>query len=107
MFKDRRADGKWQIVPYTSCSDIKCSVADGAALYSYCGSQTLLRVSQQPSAGLLPGTPHRRGVTTIAEVVYGQSEFNRVYAPGTQLMKVPEQWNDKLINASDKYQRLG
>ena len=33
----RRADGKWQIVPYTSCSDTKCSVADGVGSYVYVG----------------------------------------------------------------------
>jgi len=29
--RSHRADGKWQIVPYPSCSDTKCSVADGEA----------------------------------------------------------------------------
>ena len=29
--RSRRDDGKRQIVPYTSCSDTKCSVVDGAA----------------------------------------------------------------------------
>jgi len=33
--RSRRADGKWQIVPYMSCSDIECSVADGAALCTW------------------------------------------------------------------------
>ena len=104
-----RVDGKWQIVPYTSCSNSEYTVADGAdcrVVYTarsaygwFTIADTVRSCCQQPSADHLPGMPALRCCDSGRRV----RQVGICALLGAQIMQVLEQWSNMVVLLSCCY----